>query len=258
MTFNNTLFTWNSYNAPGTGTFAGTGYHDSFSVSVSSTPYDASLGLTDPIDLPGLGFIWGGNDYADNVLECNPSSNAGCGNGTYEGLAPALRTVTMQASSSDNYLNIVLDTLTPPETDGAHPSYGQIEIVSIDQVPAGPPPVIVASRAAFAAALVERGDGSRGFDGFVAGTVLTAFEYQLQGVTFSHLDGQPIKIAQRTFENGPVIPSPPNGDRVPLTRAKRETAMFRRLAGAPSTSTTAMPITSGSIFRRRCDRQAFN
>ncbi len=130
VTFEYNLFTWDSYNA--VSRIAGTGYFDSFSVSVSSTPYQSLVGLTDPItttNLPGLGFIWGGTNYSDSTLECSPAS-ALCA-----GLTPGLATVTMIGAAGNNYLNVVLDTKTPPESNHLHPSYGKVRIVSIVQVP---------------------------------------------------------------------------------------------------------------------------
>jgi len=138
VTFRYKLSTWDSYNAVETSPYNGTGFWDSFSVSVSNVPYQ-DLGLTDPVttsNLPGLGFIWGGNDFADsptNKLECNPSTdpetNFGCTGPT------ATMEVNMEGNSEGaSYLNVVLDTKTTPQSNHKHPSYGSIEIVSVVQV----------------------------------------------------------------------------------------------------------------------------
>jgi len=116
---------------------AGTGYFDAFSVSASQVPYQ-DLGLFDPVDignLPGLGFIWGGTNFADSVLECNPST-LGCGGGfTFDAVDPAVLTVDLAASAGVNWLNIVLDTKSLPDANHIHPSYGRIRILSIVPVP---------------------------------------------------------------------------------------------------------------------------
>jgi hypothetical protein len=79
------------------------------------------LDLSDPIttyNLPGLGFIWGGTNYGDNTLESNTSEET---------------SVTIEGNSDGTYLNVVLDTMTAPDSNHAHPSYGTIEIVSVEQ-----------------------------------------------------------------------------------------------------------------------------
>jgi len=112
VTFQYHICTWDSYNAPGTGGFADTGWWDSFSVSTAGQPYWA-LGLGDPVSLP---FVWGGDRYADNILRCLDGT----------------QTLNMPGdSTADNYLNVVLDTGTDPESNGNHPSYGTITIEEI-------------------------------------------------------------------------------------------------------------------------------
>ena len=134
VTFTYNLFTWDSYNdasLPGP-----TGFWDSFSVTVSKDPY-AALGLSDPItvgqsggDLTGVGFLWGGDDFGG--LECNPSAEGSC-----TGAIPAAETTVEIPGNGggDSYLNVVLDTVTEPESNHAHPSYGTITILSVVQVP---------------------------------------------------------------------------------------------------------------------------
>ena len=140
VTFAYNLYSWDSYNAASA---LGTGYFDSFSVSVSTQPY-ASLNRIDPITtgedggkLTGLGFIWGGTNYNDHLLECNPSTDSpatfGC-----SAVPAAQTTVNISGNTGGNnnsYLNVVLDTVTTPASDLAHPSYGTIKILSIVQVP---------------------------------------------------------------------------------------------------------------------------
>jgi hypothetical protein len=60
ITFDVDLFTWDSYNE-NQGEETGTGFWDSFSVSVTSEPYPY-LAWTDPVSLP---FVWGGRVYGD-------------------------------------------------------------------------------------------------------------------------------------------------------------------------------------------------
>lgn len=115
------LTTWDSYNAPGTPNppfNGGTGFWDSFSVSVSGSPY-TTLSLTDPItpsQVPGLGFLWGGSSYGDVSAESNA----------------ATKELTLKGNAGGpNYLNIGLDTGTSPNADSSYPSWGSFEIVSI-------------------------------------------------------------------------------------------------------------------------------
>ena len=115
ISFDFTLFTWDSYNPI---TAGWTGYWDSFSVSVTDRPY-WELPLTDPVtpnNLPGLGFIWGGTLWADGVLEHVSGS----------------KTITVQGNpSGTNYLNVVLDTATEPHSNHQFPSWGTITITEI-------------------------------------------------------------------------------------------------------------------------------
>lgn len=112
VTFQYHICTWDSYNAPGTPGYAGTGWWDSFSVSTSTALY-WDLGLTDPVSLP---FVWGGNDFADDILECNDGT----------------QTLNMAGNpAGPNYLNVVLDSGTLDHSNHAHPSYGTITIEEI-------------------------------------------------------------------------------------------------------------------------------
>jgi len=114
--FDYSLNTWDSYN-PSVG--AGTGYWDSFTISVSQDKY-WNLTLTDPADTDAdlaVGFIWGGILYGDGVLD----TTSGTGS------------ATMAASTtSTNYLNVVLDTATLPQADANYPSWGEITITKLE------------------------------------------------------------------------------------------------------------------------------
>lgn len=125
--FTHQLNTWDSYNAPGTPNppfNGGTGYWDSFSLSVSEVPY-WDLSLQDPVtlgNLPGLGFIRGGTSFDDGFLE------------TFSGSEVA---IVPGNEAGTNYLNVTLDTATEPEANHAFPSWGSF---SIDRItcPQGP------------------------------------------------------------------------------------------------------------------------
>jgi hypothetical protein len=117
--FSYNLATWDSYNAQ---VDTSTGYWDSFSLSVSAAPYQ-DLGLLDPIttsNLPGLGFIFGGANYADSIQDTTSSEGT---------------TAIMPVSGGSIFLNVVLDTRTEPQSNHAHPSYGTITILDVRQVP---------------------------------------------------------------------------------------------------------------------------
>lgn len=115
--FNYNLSTWDSYNAVVDENH--TGYWDSFSISVSQDKY-WNLTLTDPVDTDvdlDVGFLWGGTSFDDTVREDASSSGS----------------ATMAAStSSTNYLNVVLDTLTDPHHNGYYPSWGTFQITKIE------------------------------------------------------------------------------------------------------------------------------
>jgi hypothetical protein len=132
ITFTYDLATWDAYDAFVEGT--ATGYWDSFSISVSNAPYQQLTTLSDPIttaNLPGLAFIWGGSNYGDGVLECNPSTLS-C---TLSAYAEANDAIVPGTHEGGNYLNVVLDTRTTPFTDVTHPSYGTFRILNVVPVP---------------------------------------------------------------------------------------------------------------------------
>jgi hypothetical protein len=146
------LYTWDSYNELDPDTY-GTGYWDSFSVSLSQSEY-WNLGLADPIngDPLAVGFLWGGTLFGDGVRE-----------ETFDG-----DFVTMAASiTSMNYLNVVLDTATPPEHNGFYPSWGTFEIIFVERIvpidikpTSCPNPVNVKSKGVLPVAVL----GMEGFD----------------------------------------------------------------------------------------------
>jgi hypothetical protein len=99
---------------------------------VSEAPY-ASVPLSDPItagQLSGLGFLWGGTEFGDGQLDCNPST-VGCTS------VPIGEDTVYIPGNTDgpNYLNVVLDTVTLPERNHAYPSWGTITIKAIVPVP---------------------------------------------------------------------------------------------------------------------------
>lgn len=110
FTFEYDLTTWDSYSDFD-------GYWDSFSFSLTTEPF-ANLGVSDPLDFP---FIWGGDFYTDGIIENNT------GTITLDFLADP---------TGPNYLNVVLDTSSSPDTDRLYPSWGEVTvqagIVSID------------------------------------------------------------------------------------------------------------------------------
>lgn len=146
------LYTWDAYNELDPD-MLGTGYWDSFSVSLSQSEY-WNLPLADPLngDPLDVAFLWGGTLFGDGNLEP-----------TFDG-----DVVTMAASiTSTNYLNVVLDTATPPEHNGFYPSWGffdilyVVRVVPIDIKPTScPNPVNVKSKGVLPVAVL----GMEGFD----------------------------------------------------------------------------------------------
>ena len=116
ITFDYDLYSWDSYSPR---TELGKGYWDSFSISVSSQPLWQTT-LSDPLtpnNLPGLGLIWGGAKWGDHILKH----------------VSGRRTVIVQGSPTENnYLSVVLDTASVPDSDSAYPSWGTITIRNVD------------------------------------------------------------------------------------------------------------------------------
>ena len=140
VTFSYNLFTWDSYNADESER-GGDGYWDSFSVSVSGGAPYASLTLKDPLNGAqvlasgtsfNLGFVWGGTNFGDGLLECYPAGD--CTRSPDIGAAQKIEVIPVTAAGS-NYLNVVLDTKTLPAGNHEHASYGKIRILSIVQLP---------------------------------------------------------------------------------------------------------------------------
>jgi hypothetical protein len=107
ITFDYDLKTWDSYSPDIPD--VDDGFWDSFSFSVTDVPY-AQLSLSDPISFP---FVWGGSLWGDEVLE----TNAGTVTITFPG-----------DSNTPRYLNVILDTLTPPTQDENYPSWGTVTV----------------------------------------------------------------------------------------------------------------------------------
>jgi len=112
--FNHALNTWDSYNAPVGG---GTGYYDAFVVTISTQGYYWNLGPSDPVLASGSTFVWGGSNYADNIMDTNYC------------VGSCFKTLSLTAEApSTFYVSFVLDTKTLPQSDTAHPSYGTFHV----------------------------------------------------------------------------------------------------------------------------------
>jgi hypothetical protein len=104
------LDTWDSYNQF---TGGGTGYWDSFSVSITPKMY-WDMSYIDPISAP---FIFGGNLWGDTRLETSKDG---------------ARSININTSGNmDNFLNVVLDTATLPYADQLFPSWGTIRVIKV-------------------------------------------------------------------------------------------------------------------------------
>lgn len=133
VTLDYDFYTWDSYNASGD---VGTGYYDSFSVSLTTKPY-YELERSDPVGqnqlVGALGHIWGGDKYGDGVLERSTGT----------------KTLEFRGDPSRvNFLNVVLDTATQPASDNLHPSWGRIRNIVVvsntaDGVEAAAPPATI-------------------------------------------------------------------------------------------------------------------
>jgi hypothetical protein len=133
--------TWDSYNAIGTTSPGGTGYFDSFGVSVTQgSPYwtaaigsDPLAGIANIIDF-GVG-PGGGLGYADGILE-GATNDGSAGSCSDAGGSEVEAIVTMDGDpGKDNYLNIGWDTASTPEANSAFPSYGTVKVVAIEVTP---------------------------------------------------------------------------------------------------------------------------
>jgi hypothetical protein len=110
FTFDLSLATWDSYNDSYSGS-SGTGFWDSFSISVTSLPYDTLQLTNDPLQFP---FVWGGTQWGDGVLASFSDNELML---TFPGDGENVK-----------YLNLVLDTGNPPEADELYPSWGTFSL----------------------------------------------------------------------------------------------------------------------------------
>jgi len=119
------LTTWDSYSNVGPGECSGSGYYDSFSVSVTPERYwemkfEDRL-QNNPVDGTQFDLLWGGLCYGDSRVEQRQDRLV---TGTLPG------NVDLPV-----FLNVVLDTGTEPEADSLFPSWGLItlrEVISLD------------------------------------------------------------------------------------------------------------------------------
>jgi hypothetical protein len=112
ITFQCDLFSWDSYNPV---TKPGTGFWDSFSISVTDNKFWEIPGLSDPLTFPF--YLFGGGSFGDGILK---KSGA------------VTKTATANANASGiTYLNVILDTGTLPESDTNFPSWGTCKIKKV-------------------------------------------------------------------------------------------------------------------------------
>jgi hypothetical protein len=134
MSFDWLFQTWDSYNDPevtGIDTqpndepVEGTGWWDSFSVTITKGGYYWDMDLTDPIntdpDIEELFVLEGGTSYGDEYLE------------SYSG--PTTMFTYVPPDDGDYYLNFILDTKTNPDSDTAYPSWGVFSDITVEVVP---------------------------------------------------------------------------------------------------------------------------
>ena len=118
-----TLFkTWDSYNDS---SIAGnTGYWDSFSATITKGNYYWNKSLSDPIngDVEQILVLHGGTNFGDAILE--------------EYSTPWTQyTFVPTDTTSEYYLNLVIDTKTLPDVDVSFPSWGEFSNVQVDPIP---------------------------------------------------------------------------------------------------------------------------
>ncbi len=122
VNFDSDLYSWDSYNAVGSGP-GGTGYFDAFIVTISSAGYYWNSSPSDPQLASASQFVWGGTNYSDGVLESYITA-PGFGD-------------TISASgggpSTTWYVSVVLDTASLPHSDTAHPSYGSFHVSAVPE-----------------------------------------------------------------------------------------------------------------------------
>lgn len=122
--FDSDLYTWDSYNAPNSIGNGMGGYYDAFIVTISTEDFYWNLPHTDPISTNASTFVWGGNDWDDEILESYVT-------------APGLFTDSLFLSSgtpdTTYYVSFVLDTLTLPGSDQFHPSWGSFHVAPVPE-----------------------------------------------------------------------------------------------------------------------------
>ena len=111
--FDADLYSWDSYNAPAG---SGTGYWDAFIVTISTLGYYWDTPQSDPIASSANTFVWGGQNYADGILESYTTAPGG------------MDYVQLLSGAATYYVSIVLDTKTLPNADTNHPSYGSFHV----------------------------------------------------------------------------------------------------------------------------------
>ncbi len=133
--------TWDSYNALFTPSPGGTGFFDSFGVSVTQgSPYwTAAIGsdpLADIVDIIDFGVgPAGGLGYGDGILE-GATNDGSAGSCSDAGGSEVEAIVTMDGDpTKDNYLNVGWDTASLDFANGAFPSYGTVKVVAIEVTP---------------------------------------------------------------------------------------------------------------------------
>jgi PEP-CTERM motif len=116
--FDSDLYSWDSYNAPGSGP-GGTGYWDGFMVTVSTLGYYWDIAGLDPQSSNANTALWswGGQNFADGILESYI---------TAPGNEDTLTLVT--GAPSLYYISFALDTKSLPSSDTSHPSYGSFHV----------------------------------------------------------------------------------------------------------------------------------
>lgn len=122
VNFDSDLYSWDSYNAVGSGP-GGTGYFDAFIVTISSTGYYWNSSPSDPQLASPSQFVWGGTNYSDGVLE-NYTTAASYGD---------VISASGGTSSTTWYVSVVLDTKSQPQTDTLHPSYGSFHVSAVPE-----------------------------------------------------------------------------------------------------------------------------
>lgn len=115
MNFDADLYTWDSYNAPGSTSFSG--YRDAFIVTVSTVDFYWNLSNTAPVTSTASTWVWGGKNYGDSIRE---NYTTAPGNTDTVGL--------FSATPSIFYVSLVLDTKTFSGGSQKYPSWGSFHV----------------------------------------------------------------------------------------------------------------------------------